>query len=336
MLLHPPRLPRKTQNLILYVGGGVIIVLLLVVGGIAVVNTRRERKLLAQVQAMAEQAGGAAAPKAPVPDTTPSPLKFTPPSTPAVSEAKPAESAPALGTSPLAQGIPSALGGGSILTDSVISKAVAVEPEEEKPAPEPSAPEIFRTEPAAANIIQESRPAGEADVLILDDLQAASGSPTPAPSAAPSAGLEEIKLPDIDIPMPSEAEAFGIGTPTGEDLATVNLDELLGETKPAEAAPAVAPTMPEAPPVEAKTPASFEVPMPNIVDITPAGKGARYGGFAGKRGFSAYDRGIGRSSPRSFCPDPTASCGGSPSSHFALGESLGRRCRRPSDSLGCV
>jgi len=262
----------KTQNLILYVGGGVIIVLLLVVGGIAVVNTRRERKLLAQVQAMAEQAGGAAAPKAPVPDTTPSPLKFTPPSTPAVSEAKPAESAPALGTSPLAQGIPSALGGGSILTDSVISKAVAVEPEEEKPAPEPSAPEIFRTEPAAANIIQESRPAGEADVLILDDLQAASGSPTPAPSAAPSAGLEEIKLPDIDIPMPSEAEAFGIGTPTGEDLATVNLDELLGETKPAEAAPAVAPTMPEAPPVEAKTPASFEVPMPNIVDITPPAK----------------------------------------------------------------
>jgi cell division septation protein DedD len=229
----------KNVFMLFYVGGGVLVLVVVALAGYVFVTARRERKLLAEVQELAAGASVTAA------------AAHNPVSTPAATESVRAKSrdkaekekptaAPKVEAAPALSGIPSALSGAGALGSSILTKVATAEPEPEEEAKPTAAPEIFRPEVSEGEVIQEARPAGEADVLVLNDL-------TAAPSSTPEKEVSsEIKLPELDIPLPGLEDTQTAPPPESsseplpldldiEAISSVNLDELLGSSsKPAE------------------------------------------------------------------------------------------------------
>lgn len=233
----------NNQMLMLYVGGGALVVIVLGLAAYVFVTSRRERKILEEVQELAAGGVGTVAPAKAAAEKAPEPKKEAKPSE-KKEKAKPA-AAPKVEAAPALGGIPSALAGAGTLGSTILSQVATAEPEPEEEPVQKSAPEIFRSEVSEGEVIQEARPAGEADVLVLNDLVS-------APSAASEAeGSGELKLPELDIPLPGLEETQTAVPPETtqepsplnlEAISSVNLDELMGGTR--EEAPPMAPAQP--------------------------------------------------------------------------------------------
>lgn len=239
----PQQAPASTskQILLIYVGAGL---LLIIVGTLAIyvfVTSRRERKLIEEVQHLT--AGAAAASSASPVGEKVSPLPT--PSAPAKEE-KPkqekkkeqVQETPKLAGAPGLSGVPSALGGVGALNTSILSQVAVTQPEPEPEEVEKSAPEIFRSEAAPGEAIQETRPPGEADVLVLNDIVTSSQKDVESQTVSTES---EVKLPDIEIPLPeldtqtvSESSSGSSGLPNLDSLGSVDLEELLGGKKETE------------------------------------------------------------------------------------------------------
>jgi len=282
-----PSTPDASKNFVMlfYVGGGVLVLIVVALAGYVFVTARRERKLLAEVQELAAGASVTAA------------AAHNPVSTPAAAESVKAKSrdkaekekttaAPKVEAAPALSGIPSALSGAGALGSSILTKVATAEPEPEEEAKPTAAPEIFRPEVSEGEVIQEARPAGEADVLVLNDLTAPSSTPAKEVSS-------EIKLPELDIPLPGLEDTQTAPPPEStsepspldiEAISSVNLDELLAaSSKPAEGVSSEPP--PSAPPTisindqptvaaseapsEAPTVAKTESTAPSPVEASP-------------------------------------------------------------------
>ncbi|MCX7625580.1 MAG: SPOR domain-containing protein [Candidatus Sumerlaeaceae bacterium] len=237
----------QNQMLMLYVGGGVLVLLVVGLAAYVFVTSRRERKILAEVQELAAGAGTVAA------------AKIATEKTPETKEAEPSErkekvkptAAPKVEPAPVLGGIPNALAGAGALGSSILSKVATAEPEPEEEPVQKSAPEIFRAEISEAQAIQETRPAGEADVLVLNDLVSA---PT---AASESVSSGDLQLPELDIPLPGLEETQTALPPETtqepsplnlEAISSVNLDDLIGvarEEAPPEAPAQTAPSSPK-------------------------------------------------------------------------------------------
>lgn len=251
----------RSQKMLVYGGIGIVALMLATLSFVLYQNTRRERELIAQVHELATHSGEGATVSA----DTPAPVapakgkKEKPPK----KGAKPLEPAlesfqPALGT------VPSALGGGSLLSDSLLGKAVAPveEEEEKKPAPAPS---MFQADLESGDTRHEARPPGEADVLFLGDVQ----TPTTPPPAEPVEA--DLRFEDLNIPLPEMDEppppkALEPPMPTPDVLDSVDLDELLKAD-----VPGVTPAASTAPPVPSEVIdlSAGEEPKVSVVDIVP-------------------------------------------------------------------
>lgn len=217
----PPAVATSTglgkQLLVVYAAGGVLALVVVALAGYVFVTSRREQRLLAEMQGLgaAREAGGVSSPSAP-------------PATPAAatqSGAKPSRPTPEpkLASAPSLGGMPSALSGAGALGSTILGKVAAAEAPPETEAPPKAAPEIFRPE---TEVIQEQRPAGEADVLVLNDIAGSTTEKT-EPSA-PEPMSSEIKLPEIEIPMPGLEETQTAGPASQEGPSPLDLDALAG------------------------------------------------------------------------------------------------------------
>lgn len=235
------------QMLIFYAGGAVLLVLVVGLGGYVFVTSRRERRILEEVQHLAASGSRSEAEVAKADKVEGKKAPAEKPKRGAERKVEP-PAAPALGS------VPSALSGAGALGTSILQQVATAQPEPEEEPVTTSAPEIFKPEVAEGEVIQEARPAGEADVLVLGDL-VGEGAPSSATAAA-SEAQGELKLPDLDIPLPgleetqtavpaSESEP---SPPNLDAISSVNLEELISgapkeATPPPLATPSVTPMM---------------------------------------------------------------------------------------------
>ncbi len=224
------------QLLLLYGGVGIAVILVLGLGAYVIINVRREKRILAEVQQLAGK-GAAAAGEAAVATSQTTSVEQKPARQEEKEKPTPA---PKLGEAPALGGVGSALAGPGALGSTILQQVTTSEPQAEEEPAQTSAPEIFRPEVAEGEVIQEQRPAGEADVLMLNDLVGASaGGESQAPPS------EEIKLPDLEIPLPNLEEtqtavheASEPSTLNLDAISSVSLDELLGASKEEKESPA--------------------------------------------------------------------------------------------------
>jgi len=252
--IPPSAVAGNGQMLLVVVGGGVVGVIVIALAGYVFITTRRERRLLVEVQQLASKGAPAAAP---APGVQSAPLaEAEPEAQPAAEKSRPAPAAPKIAPAPALGGMPNALAGGG-LGSSILRQVASAEPgPEEEPAPS-SGPQIFKPEVAEGEVLHEERPAGEADVLVLTDLvNSQSASEPKNPSAAPPS--DEIQLPDLEVPIPGDETqtapppAASSAEPSPLDLdalAGVNFEELLsgpGEDAPPPAGHTPTPEPPSA------------------------------------------------------------------------------------------
>ncbi|MGC8841454.1 MAG: SPOR domain-containing protein [Candidatus Sumerlaeaceae bacterium] len=234
------------QIMLFYVGGGVLVLSVLALAGYVIVTTRRERKILEEVQHLAAE--GASAPSGAAAVKKVEETKAAPEKPKRAAERKPeAPPAPALSS------VPSALAGAGALGSSILQQVATAQPEPEEEPAKTSAPEIFKPEVAEGEVIQQERPAGEADVLVLNDLIGSGTTASPASAKAGEAEAE-LKLPDLEVPLPG-LEETQTAPPRGENepsplnldaLSSVNLDVLIG-AEPKEQSQPTTPPVAEAP-----------------------------------------------------------------------------------------
>jgi tetratricopeptide (TPR) repeat protein len=244
------------QKYLLYGGIGAVVLVLGILAFVLFQNTRRERELIHQVQELAAHSSGATAALPPAPE----PFALPPP-TPAATSSdrkKKRKGAPE----------PAPLFAGPTVIDSLPPSS---ESEEEEVAE--AEPEQEEHEPIVEQVGEhrlETRPPGEADLLILSGLDEGHGTetlPEPPAEEVPSGNLDFVSFEDLNIPLPSDVNepaptAATASIPTPPGMPEIDLEALLNAGSSFAEAPA--------PPAE---PAAPEMPEPastaRIQDITP-------------------------------------------------------------------
>jgi cell division protein FtsN len=222
----PSAVAGNGQMMLVAVGGGVVGLIVIALAGYVFITTRRERRLLAEVQQLANKGAPAAAPAPAVQSAQLAEAKAEAPRA-AAEKSRPAPAAPKIAPAPALGGMPNALGGAGGLGSSILRQVATAEPEpEEEPAPS-SGPQIFKPEVAEGEAFHEERPAGEADVLVLTDLvnsppASASGNPSSAPPS------DEIHLPDLEVPLPGDETQTAPPAASSAEPSPLDLDALAG------------------------------------------------------------------------------------------------------------